>query len=60
MTLDAIHQLMKRRSVYACEVEGTYYDTGSKVGWLKANIDMALKRPEMAKEVRALLKNLSQ
>lgn len=60
VTLDAIHQLMKHRSVYACEVEGTYYDTGSKVGWLKANIDMALKRPEMAEEVRSLLKGLSQ
>lgn len=58
VTLDAIHQLMKRRPVYACEVEGSYYDTGSKIGWLKANFEMALKRPDMAVEARALVKKL--
>lgn len=58
VTLDAIHALMKRRPAYACEVEGTYYDTGSKIGWLQANFEMALKRPDMAKEARALVKKL--
>lgn len=58
VTLDAIHRLMKRRPVYACEVEGTYYDTGSKIGWLKANFEMALRRPDMAAEARSLVKKL--
>jgi UTP--glucose-1-phosphate uridylyltransferase len=56
--LDAIHRLMKKRPVYACEIEGTYYDTGSKIGWLQANMEMALKRPDLAEEARALVKNL--
>ena len=60
VTLDAIHRLMKRRPVYACEVQGTYYDTGSKIGWLKANLEMALKREDMAKEARALVKKLGK
>lgn len=58
VTLDAIHRLMKCRPVYACEVEGTYYDTGSKIGWLKANFEMALRRPDMAAEARSLVKKL--
>lgn len=60
VTLDAIQRLMKRRPVYACEVQGNYYDTGSKLGWLKANIEMALGRPEMADEVRAMLKKVGK
>ncbi|MFZ2804685.1 MAG: UTP--glucose-1-phosphate uridylyltransferase GalU [Patescibacteria group bacterium] len=60
VTLDAIHRLMKKRPVYACEIEGTYYDTGSKIGWLKANMEMALQRPDLAKEARALVKHLGK
>jgi UTP--glucose-1-phosphate uridylyltransferase len=60
ITLDAIHGLMKSRPVYACEITGTYYDTGSKIGWLNANLAMALKRPDMAKDARALVKKLAK
>ena len=57
--LDAIHHLMKKRPVYACEIKGAYHDTGSKIGWLKANIEMALSRPDLAKEMKTVLKSLS-
>jgi len=60
VTLDAIHRLMKKRPVYAAEIEGTYYDTGSKIGWLKANLEMALARPDMAADVKALVKRLQK
>jgi UTP--glucose-1-phosphate uridylyltransferase len=56
---DAIHALMQKREVYACRVEGEYFDTGSKIGWLRANIAMALKRPDLAKDVRDMLQSLS-
>lgn len=55
---DAIHGLMKHRPVYACELEGDYYDTGSKVGWLRANLEFALKRGDMSKETRRMIKSL--
>jgi UTP--glucose-1-phosphate uridylyltransferase len=58
--LDAIRGLMKRRPVYAKQIEGTYYDTGSKIGWLQANLEIALRRPDMAKETRALVKKLTK
>jgi len=58
--LDAIFNLMKKRPAYARLVEGTYYDTGSKIGWLKANLEIALNRPDMRQEARALVKKLSK
>ncbi len=60
VTLDAIRHLMARRPVYACEIDGTYYDTGSKIGWLTANFEMALKRPEMAKDVKRMIKRFGK
>ena len=44
---DAMKELMKQEKFYACILEATYYDTGSKVGYLKANIDFALEREEL-------------
>ncbi|MEI7512576.1 MAG: UTP--glucose-1-phosphate uridylyltransferase [Candidatus Uhrbacteria bacterium] len=58
VTLDAIHSLMKKRPAYAREIEGDYHDTGTKLGWLKANLAFALKRDDMSKETRRMLKSL--
>ena len=53
---DAIKGLMKKRPVYACRVQNaTYYDTGSKLGWLKANVDFALERDELKDEFKKYL-----
>ena len=41
--VDAIFSLAKKRPIYASLIKGKYYDLGSKTGWLKANIDYALK-----------------
>lgn len=54
--VDAIMTLARRRPVYACMVQGTYYDLGSKLGWLKANVDFALERKELQRPFRAWLK----
>ncbi|MCC6563772.1 UTP--glucose-1-phosphate uridylyltransferase [Candidatus Uhrbacteria bacterium] len=56
--LDAIAHLMKRRAVYACEIDGEYHDTGSKIGWLRANLAYALKREDMSQETRRMIKSL--
>lgn len=53
---DAIAALMRHRPVYAKLVEGVYRDTGSKLAWLKTNIDMALQDPEIGADVRAWLR----
>jgi len=58
--LDAIFTLMKSRPVYAVALEGTYHDTGSKLGWLQANIAEALHRPDMADQTRTFLKKAAK
>jgi UTP--glucose-1-phosphate uridylyltransferase len=40
---DAIKLLLKTEPVYACEFEGTRYDTGNPEGWLAANNALAAK-----------------
>lgn len=56
---DAIKSLMKKRPAYACEIKNaTYYDTGSKLGWLRANVDFALKRPELKDDFKKYLKSI--
>lgn len=53
---DAIAKLLNRQQVLAYEFEGIRYDCGSKLGYLDATIDYALKHPELATEFAALLK----
>lgn len=56
---DALKALLKKRPVYTCEVErATYYDTGSKLGWLKANVDFALRDPELKGEFKKYLRQV--
>ena len=40
-------ELMKQEPFYACILDAKCYDTGSKIGYLKANIDYALEREEL-------------
>ncbi len=56
--VDAIFKLLKKRPVYACAVDGTYYDTGSKLGYLKANVEFALRDPSLSKEFKQYLKSV--
>ncbi|HET7026516.1 MAG TPA: UTP--glucose-1-phosphate uridylyltransferase GalU [Candidatus Limnocylindrales bacterium] len=55
---DAIEALMEEQAVYAYEFEGTRYDAGTTMGWLKASVELALQRPELASEFREYLSAL--
>lgn len=55
---DAIKELARLRPVYAAEIAGEYHDAGSKLGYLKAVVEFALDREELAKDFRAYLKGL--
>ena len=52
---DAMAKLMKTQGFQALEYEGTTYDCGDKIGWLRANVALALKRPDLADAARAAL-----
>jgi UTP--glucose-1-phosphate uridylyltransferase len=56
---DALNQLLKHEKLYACELKGTRYDAGTPLGWLKANVDLALKRKDIAPEFKKYLKKLT-
>jgi UTP--glucose-1-phosphate uridylyltransferase len=45
---NGLRELLKSRPIYACEVQGVRHDTGNKLGFLKAVVYFALKRPDLA------------
>ncbi|MCR5775091.1 MAG: UTP--glucose-1-phosphate uridylyltransferase GalU [Lachnospiraceae bacterium] len=57
---DALKRLAKDEAVYAYDFKGHRYDCGSKVGFLQANIEFGLRRPELKKDLEAYIKSLAQ
>jgi len=55
---DAIQGLLKQEAVYAYAYDGVRYDCGSKIGFLKATVELALRHPETAEEFKHYLANL--
>lgn len=56
--VDAISKLLKKRAVYARLIDGTYYDSGSKLGYLQANVEFALRDKKLGREFRKYLRRL--
>lgn len=56
---DAISMMLQEQTVLAYEFEGKRYDCGSKLGYLKANVEYALKHEELNGEFRKYLIELS-
>ena len=52
---NGLRELLKTRPIYACEVTGVRHDTGNKLGFLKAMVYFALKRPDLAGPFREYL-----
>ena len=55
---DGLRRLLKKRPVYAYEVKGVRHDTGNKLGYLKAVVYFALKRPDLAGPFAEYLRNI--
>jgi UTP--glucose-1-phosphate uridylyltransferase len=55
---DGIAGLLAEEDVFAYEFEGTRYDCGSKIGYLQANLQFALKHHEVGAEFSSYLRNL--
>ena len=56
---DAISMLIQEQTVLAYQFEGTRYDCGSKLGYLKANVEYGLKHPELSEDFRKYLTGLT-
>ena len=55
---NGLRRLLRDRPIYACEIKGVRHDTGNKLGFLKALVYFALRRPELAEPFRRYLETL--
>jgi UTP--glucose-1-phosphate uridylyltransferase len=55
---DGIASLMRDERVLAYRFEGKRYDCGSKLGYMKANVELAMRHPAIGAEFSAYLKQL--
>ncbi|QCJ42442.1 UTP--glucose-1-phosphate uridylyltransferase GalU [Bacillus sp. S3] len=55
---DAINELNKMQAVLACTFNGTRYDIGDKIGYIKATLDLALSRPDTQKEILTYMEKI--
>ena len=55
---DALRHLLRTRPIYAYRFEGTRYDAGDKLGFLKATVEYALRRHDLGAPFREYLKGL--
>ena len=55
---DAIAMLLEQYSVDAFRISGKSYDCGTKLGYIQANVEYALRHTHIGDEFRDYLKNL--
>jgi UTP--glucose-1-phosphate uridylyltransferase len=55
---NGLRRLLRSRPIYAYEVKGVRHDTGNKLGFLKALVYFALRRPDLAEPFRQYLESL--
>jgi UTP--glucose-1-phosphate uridylyltransferase len=55
---DGIAMLMEQEKVLAYRFEGKRYDCGSKIGFMQANVELALKHPEISEHFAEYLKTI--
>lgn len=57
--VDVIFALSKQRPIYARRISGTYHDVGSKLGWLRANLELGLGHPDFGQPLRKIISDLT-
>ncbi len=56
---NGLRRLLKDRPIYCCEVKGVRHDTGNKLGFLKAVVYFALRRPDLAEPFKEYLRTIA-
>ena len=56
---NGMRQLSRKRSLFGYRFEGRRHDAGNKLGFLKATVEFALKRPDLGAPFREYLKSLT-
>jgi UTP--glucose-1-phosphate uridylyltransferase len=57
---DALRELVKRRPMYGLRLNGRRCDIGNKDGFIRTNIEFALKRTDMAEDITRYIKQLAR
>jgi UTP--glucose-1-phosphate uridylyltransferase len=55
---NGLRELLKKRPIFAYEVKGVRHDTGNKLGYLKAMVYFALRRPDLRDQFADYLKSV--
>jgi UTP--glucose-1-phosphate uridylyltransferase len=55
---NGLRRLLRDRPIYAYEIDGVRHDTGNKLGFLKAVVYFALRRPDLSEPFRRYLESL--
>ena len=55
---NGIRELLKSRPIFGCRIDGVRHDTGNKLGFLKAVVYFALRRPDLGDQFRDYLKSI--
>jgi UTP--glucose-1-phosphate uridylyltransferase len=55
---NGLRRLLKNRDIYGCRIDGVRHDTGNKLGFLKAVVYFALRRPDLADDFRDYLRTV--
>lgn len=56
---DALRRLAADGRLFAAELEGVRYDVGDRLGFLRATVEFALERADLAREFAAMLRELA-
>ncbi len=57
---DALQRLARERALIGYKFTGRRHDTGDRFGYLTANIDAALRRPDLSKKLWTYIKSLDE
>jgi UTP--glucose-1-phosphate uridylyltransferase len=56
---DGLRLLLTKQKIYAYQFEGVRHDTGTPLGFLKASVEFALKRPDLGPKFKEYLRQLN-
>ncbi len=56
--IDGFRKLIHIQNIYGYELEGKRYDTGNTLGFITATLDFALKRKELAEDIKEYIRSL--
>jgi UTP--glucose-1-phosphate uridylyltransferase len=55
---NGLRRLLQDRPIYGCVIDGVRHDTGNKLGFLRAVVYFALRRPDLAEPFRDYLRSI--